>query len=584
MFSIGTKFDSASKLWSGSGAASQLFHESVTLGRALLYLLNLNPAKICQISADDGSKRTNGEIYKATLNVAVNLQKRGCSKGDVVGFVCRNSHNLTPAFLAAQFLGAPTNALDIAFSRDVVGFVCRNSHNLTPAFLAAQFLGAPTNALDIAFSRDEIAHMFRATQPKFVFCDDDMSDVVHGALTDISNNATIIILGKEKCNFTHINDLLNDKGNQMQIMNLMLYPPEVDVQSCSAIICSSGTTGYHKGVALSHECIKFHFCKPALNAKLGYATFSFSSLYWASGYIALLSSLFSLSTRIITTKPFSPEFLISIIKNYKVTMLLTPPSQATQLINCPALKEDSLASLKSYTCIGGLITIELCNRIQSYLPNGTFMNTYGMSEAGTISTLCMPSAKVSVGFLSTGVTAMIINEDGQQLGFGEIGEICVKTKSLFMGYYNNPEATEVMFDKNGWVHTGDLGYFDEDGILYLTGRKKDILKYNNYHVSPLEIEEILQNHPDVSQAVVVGIPDQIFTDLPAAVVVRKDGTSVTEEELSQFVEKAVPDYKKLRGGVYFVDKIPMTPSGKMRKHIVKDLAVDLFKLRQTKNL
>uniref|UniRef100_A0A1B0GIH5 AMP-binding enzyme C-terminal domain-containing protein n=1 Tax=Lutzomyia longipalpis TaxID=7200 RepID=A0A1B0GIH5_LUTLO len=116
---ISTKYDSVRKLWSGADDPSALFHENVTIGRAVLYLLNLNPAKICQVSADDGSTRTNGEIYQATLNIALNLQKRGCSKGDVVGFVCRNSHNLTPAFLAAQFLGAPTNAVDVAFSKGI---------------------------------------------------------------------------------------------------------------------------------------------------------------------------------------------------------------------------------------------------------------------------------------------------------------------------------------------------------------------------------------------------------------------------------------------------------------------------------
>uniref|UniRef100_A0A1L8DZ42 Putative acyl-coa synthetase n=1 Tax=Nyssomyia neivai TaxID=330878 RepID=A0A1L8DZ42_9DIPT len=547
MFSIGTKFDSASKLWSGSGAASQLFHESVTLGRALLYLLNLNPAKICQISADDGSKRTNGEIYKATLNVAVNLQKRGCSKGDVVGFVCRNSHNLTPAFLAAQFLGAPTNALDIAFSKD------------------------------------EIGHMFKTTKPKFVFCDDDMARTVQKALLEIGSNAMIIVLGQKIENFTHINELLNDKGNQMEIMKLMLHPPEVDKRSCSAIICSSGTTGPAKGVAISHESLQVMFCSPAISffVQPNDTMFSFSSLYWISGYTTIFMSLFSGMIRIITTKPFTPELLITILKDYNVAIMMSAPAHAAQLVNSPALEKDSLAGLKSYMCGGSLVTKELNDKMRSYVTNGTFNIGYGMTEAGGVSAAIMPSSKASVGTLQGACTAKIIDEDDKQLGVGEVGEICVKTRTQFLGYYGNPKATKETLDRDGWIHTGDLGYFDEDGLLFISGRKKDILKYNNYHVTPSEIEQILETHPGVSQAVVVGIPDQVFTDLPAAVVVRKNGTSVTEDDLAQLIEKNVPDYKKLRGGVYFVNELPMTPSGKIKKIKVKDLAVSLFKASQS---
>uniref|UniRef100_A0A7G3ARA9 Putative long chain fatty acid acyl-coa ligase n=1 Tax=Lutzomyia longipalpis TaxID=7200 RepID=A0A7G3ARA9_LUTLO len=547
---ISTKYDSVRKLWSGADDPSALFHENVTIGRAVLYLLNLNPAKICQVSADDGSTRTNGEIYQATLNIALNLQKRGCSKGDVVGFVCRNSHNLTPAFLAAQFLGAPTNAVDVAFSKD------------------------------------EIAHMFKTTGPKFVFCDDDVARTVQKALLEIESSATIIVLGQKMGNFTHIDDLLDDKGNQMEIMKLLLYPPEVDEKSCSAIICSSGTTGPAKGVAISHESLQLMFCRPVMSSFVepNDSMFCFSSLYWLSGYTAMFMSFFLGIQRIITTKPFSPEWLIAVVNDYKVAVLMTAPAHAAQLVNSPALKKDSLEGLKTYMCGGSLVSKELSDKIRPYVCNGMFTVGYGMTEAGGISAQFLPSSKASVGNLAAGCVAKIIDEDGKQLGPGESGEICVKTRTQFLGYYNNPKATKETLDKEGWIHTGDLGYFDDDGLLFISGRKKEILKYNNFHVTPSEIEEILESHPGISQAAVVGIPDPVFTDLPAAVVVQRNGTSVTEEELLKLVEKSVPDYKKLRGGVYFVDDFPMTPSGKIRKPKVKELAISLYNAKQAHKL
>ncbi|XP_059617915.1 probable 4-coumarate--CoA ligase 3 [Phlebotomus argentipes] len=545
---MSTKYDSDRKIWSGDVGSTPLFHDNVTLGRSVLYLLNLNPEKVCQISADDGSKRTNGEIYQSTLKIAFNLQKLGCAKGDVVGFVCRNSHDLTPAFLAAFFLGAPPNAVDVAFSKD------------------------------------EIRNMFKTTSPKFVFCDHDVTRTVQKALLELGSNATIIVIGQKDANFTHIDDLLDDKGSQMEIMKLLLNPAEVDKRSVGAIICSSGTTGFHKGVAVSHKSLQLTFCNPGMGLFVGPTDkmFSFSSLYWLSGYTAMLMSIFSGVPRIMTTKPFSPELLLSIVKEYKVSMLITPPAHAAQLLNCPLLEKDSLANIRNYMCGGSLVTAELRNRIQPYLPNGLFTIGYGMTEVGGgVSAQFLPSSKTSVGTLGAGVTAKVLDEDGQQLGINEDGEIVVKTQTQFLGYYNNLKATKEILDKDGWIHTGDLGHFDEDGLLFITGRKKDVMKYNNFHVSASELEEILEKHPGVGQVIVVGIPDPVFTDLPAALVVKKNESTVSEEELIELVEKNVSDFKRLRGGVFFVNEIPMTPSGKLRKVKVKELAIELFKAKHS---
>ncbi|XP_059617650.1 uncharacterized protein LOC132262395 [Phlebotomus argentipes] len=540
-----TKYNSEERIWSGGDDLSSLFSEKVTLGRAALYVLNLNPEKIFQISADDGSKRTNGEIYQSTLKIAFNLQKLGCAKGDVVGFVCRNSHDLTPAFLAALFLAAPTNALDVAFSKN------------------------------------EIRNMFKTTSPKFVFCDHDVTRTVQKALLELGSNATIIVIGQKDADFTHIDDLLDDKGSQMEIMTLAMNPPEVDKDSVAAILCSSGTTGPYKGVIFSHEnmirrCQNFPF------ANSTDISFTFSSIYWITGYLVKFIGIFLGATRIITAKPFSPELLISIVKKCKVTILLTTSMFVAQLVNCPALEKDSLASVKNFLCTGSLISEELCNKIRPFIANGHFTIFYGMTEIGIVSAQFLPTSKLSVGRLAAGVTAKILDKYGQQLRINEDGEIVVKTQTQFQGFYNNLKATKEVLDKDGWIHTGDLGHFDEDGLLFITGRKKDVMKYNNFHVSSSELEEILEKHPEVGQVVVVGIPDPEYIELPAALIVRRNGNLVTEDELLKLVEKNVSDFKRLRGGVFFVNEIPMTPSGKIRKVKVEELAIELFRLKNRK--
>ncbi|XP_055710982.1 probable 4-coumarate--CoA ligase 3 [Phlebotomus papatasi] len=542
---ISTRYDSAKKYWCGNEDPSPMFHENVTVARAVLYLLKLNPDKACQISADDGSQRTNGEIYEDTFKIALNMQKNGCSKGDVIGFVCKNSHQLTPTILACLYLGAPINALDVAFTKD------------------------------------EIINMFRTTKPKFVFCDDDVARTVQRSLLELESRATIIVIGQRVANFAHIDDFLDDKGSQMEIMSLIMNPPEVDKNSCAAILCSSGTTGPAKGVALSHMTLQLQFCRPVMTLFIEQndKVFSFSSLYWLSGYTMMFMSFFLGVTRIITTKPFSPEYAIKIIKDYDVALLFLPPAQTSLLVNSPAFEKDSLANVKSYMCGGSLVTQELAMKVRQYVTNGLFTVGYGCTESGGISAQMMPSAKVSVGNLAAGVTVKLLNEEGNQVGVGESGEICVKSRTQFLGYYNNPKATKEILDKDGWIHTGDIGHFEEDGQLYITGRNKEMFKYSSYQIAPSELEEILETHSGVLQAVVVGIPDPTYTDLPAAVIVRKNGSTVTEEELMKFVEGKVMDYKKLRGGVYFVNEVPMTPSGKIRKMKVRELAISLFKAK-----
>lgn len=193
----------------------------------------------------------------------------------------------------------------------------------------------------------------------------------------------------------------------------------------------------------------------------------------------------------------------------------------------------------------------------------------------------------------------IVDDDGNRCGVNVDGEICLKTTYKFIGYYNNREATEELFDKEGFLKTGDIGHFDEDGDLFIVDRKKDLLKYCNFQISPSEIDSYLIESPAIKSACVVGIPDPLVTDLPAAVVVRADGSNITEEEICNMVAgNANPstklmiahkssflfysvldhfaDYCKLRGGVYFVDSLPLTPSGKMLRRKAKEMAIEQY--------
>lgn len=167
----------------------------------------------------------------------------------------------------------------------------------------------------------------------------------------------------------------------------------------------------------------------------------------------------------------------------------------------------------------------------------------------------------------------VVDESENRLGPNSIGEILMKTPVPILGYFGEPEKSREAFDDEGWLRTGDLGYFDDDHFLFLTGRTKEMLKYNNYQVQPSEIEELINSIDGVENSSVVGILNKSSgNDIIIAFVKRAPKSFISENEIIEFVHQRVIDAKKIRGGVHFVDSFPLNPSGKIKKNELKKLA------------
>lgn len=179
---------------------------------------------------------------------------------------------------------------------------------------------------------------------------------------------------------------------------------------------------------------------------------------------------------------------------------------------------------------------ELCNRINQFLPNSIYVS-YGMTELAGIITSNFPVPRVgSVGQLISGTTIKIVDDKGNRCGIGKDGEIFFLLQIPFLGYYGDAAATEAFVDSDGWLHSGDIGHFDEDGYLFVVDRLKDILKYRGYQISPSEIEAAILKQPDVTTVCVVGIPDEMCTELLAAVLMKNDTVDVTEQDIIDIVK------------------------------------------------
>lgn len=262
----------------------------------------------------------------------------------------------------------------------------------------------------------------------------------------------------------------------------------------------------------------------------------FSSLYWLSGVIILLKGTLTGAIRVITTEVFSPELQLRLIEQYKVTFTLNAPHQIVLIMKSDQFSKTDLSSLKFMMAGGSKVPFHVQTEMSYHLPNGNVYVGYGMSEIAGVATVDYPgpSGKDTVGQLVGGSKTKIIDEEGNRCGPNVDGEICIKVNYKFVGYFGNQEATNELFDAEDFLQTGDIGHFDNDGFLYVVDRKKDLLKYNNFQISPSEIDSYLIESSHIKSVCVVGIPGE-GTDLPAAVVVRADGSNISAKNVFDLV-------------------------------------------------
>uniref|UniRef100_A0A8D8KKW3 Probable 4-coumarate--CoA ligase 3 n=3 Tax=Culex pipiens TaxID=7175 RepID=A0A8D8KKW3_CULPI len=281
------------------------------------------------------------------------------------------------------------------------------------------------------------------------------------------------------------------------------------------------------------------------------------------------------ATRIITRDPFTVQRTLEIVQRFHVSTLFIPPTQAWAIVNDSAATADSFRSLRLAFAGGSVVSAGLKRAFEARFPGKILEIAYGFSEVGYAVTFTRERfyRDGSVGFTRPGVEIKIVDEDNCAVGIGRDGEILVRTKLVFLGYFGNREATGEMLDGEGWLHTGDIGRFDEDGLMYVVDRKKDIIKYGNYQISPSDVEAVVQGIEGVAAVCVVGIPQENGNDLVTALVVRSS-ESLGSELIVQEVAKKLPDYKHLRGGVYFADQLPMTPSGKVVRRLAKKIVLE----------
>ena len=497
------------------------------IAATMLRRAQLNPERMAMIF--EGRETRYGELAGRVLRQASLLREAGVCVGDRVGYLGFNHPALLETMFAAQALGA---------------------------------IFVPLN--------------FRLTAQELTFIINDAgihSLVVDDALREVINPAREQLCCRHYFASESPNEGWRHLDGERDAAAPLGRAVSVTEHDVAIIMYTSGTTGLPKGAMLTHGNILWN----NINAMLAFGgdrddvVLTAAPLFHIGGLNIMTISSFHTGSTLVLMRGFDAGQVLENIQRYGVTHMFGAPAMYLFMSQHPGFDTTDLSSIKSVICGAAPVPESL---IELYGARGlVFCQGYGLTETSPFSALLTPEWAVSklgsAGQPPLYSDTRIVDDHNRELPAGERGEICLRGPNIMKGYWNRPDATAEAIDTEGWFHSGDVGYVDEDGFLFICDRLKDMVISGGENVYPAEVESVLYKHESIAEVAVLGLPDDKWGEAVTAVVALHEGKSLTLEELRAFAEPHLAKYK-LPLRLHLVSALPRNPAGKVLKFVLKE--------------
>jgi acyl-CoA synthetase (AMP-forming)/AMP-acid ligase II len=488
----------------------------------LQLMASVYPDEVAYRNLDDGSSITFGRWEFESNRLAHGLQAGGVRKGDLV-------------------------AIDLEAGQ-IIDFIV--------AYAAVHKIGAVSVPMNNRLSPPEVRAILEQAEVTAVVCSGAFEDAVAPLWGSLASLTVVATVGPSHGRFPDLEDVKSDDATAIQV--------PLDETDLADVMYTSGTTGTPKGVVVRHGNIAL--LPNALPSWNGLKWLTATPVFTFAG-LGFIYNPMKAGMTVMYLPKFDAGRWLDIVAQERPVIAFVVPAMARLLIHHPEFDSADLSSLKRLVLGSAPLAPDTLQRLQTRLPGAAVLNSYGMTEGGHATFAMDPEGSRTrpgaVGRPTPPVEVRIVDDDGEVLPVGEIGEVTTRNPKGHREYYRNPEATARMWE-GGWLHTGDLGRLDADGYLYIVGRKKEMVVRGGMNVYADEVEAVLQAHPEVVEAAVIGVPHDVLGEDVAAYVALRPEATVSTAELRDFAGERLADYKVPRQ-IHYLPALPRNPGGKVLK-------------------
>jgi acyl-CoA synthetase (AMP-forming)/AMP-acid ligase II len=454
-----------------------------------------------------------------------------------------------------------------------------NCNQCVETCFAAAKLGAIYLPLNFRAKEDELEYMLNFAEANTLLVGDRYLGMIDKLKSRLPTVKYYISIGGEHPGMSNYENIVNSSPEDEISVDL-------SDQDTAVLMYTAGTTGKPKGVLLPHKSFSIYVLENVTppSPDIEERNILTVPLYHVAGIQAMMAAVYGART-LVMQRQFDAQSWMELVEKEKVDRAMMVPTMLKQLMDHPDFGKHDLSSLKVITYGAAPMPLSVMKKALEVFPEVNFINAFGQTETASTITMLSPEDHVitgtaeekekklrrltSIGRPLPDVEMKVIGEKGEELPPLEIGEIVARGPRVMTGYYKDEAKTAQTVDGNGWVHTHDMGYCDEDGYFFLSGRSTDLIKRGGEYISPEELENVIYSHPKIEDVAVIGVQDEEWGELPKAVCVLKKNAECTGDEIMEYCRVKLASFKRPRS-VIFVEELPRNPMGKILKRVLRD--------------